>query len=161
MERILIQRMPADAWARVRDIRLRALAEAPDTFGTLLAEERERRLESWRARLEAPTNATFLASRAHVDIGLVTCAPYEGTAGLFGMWVDPAARKMGVGRALVSTVIEWARRQGHASIRLDVADANDAAIRLYESCGFQPNGNTSTLPPPREHVREHQRELHL
>lgn len=48
--------------------------------------------------------------------------------------------------------IEWRARVG---------DANAAAIRLYESCGFVPNGNTSTLPPPRQHVGEIQFGLSL
>ncbi len=149
--------MTADSWERVRDIRLRALGDSPRAFGTLLAEERERRMDVWRARLEARANATFIASRADADIGLVTCAPYEDAAGLFSMWVDPSARQAGVGRALIAAVVDWARGQGHSRIKLDVADDNHAAVQLYTACGFQPNGVTSTLPPPREHVTEHQR----
>jgi len=54
-----------------------------------------------------------------------------------------------------------ARGEGRSRIVLDVADGNAAAVRLYESRGFARTGVTGTLPPPREHVLEHQRALEL
>jgi len=42
-----------------------------------------------------------------------------------------------------------------------VADSNMAAIALYKFKGFRRNGNVGSLPAPRQHIREHQRELHL
>ena len=77
------------------------------------------------------------------------------------MWVAPEARRKGVGGALVDAVIEWARSAGVKRLLLDVADNNAPAIALYIQKGFQPNGEVSTFPPPREHIREHQRELRL
>lgn len=156
-----IQRVGAAEWERVRAVRLRALGDAPEAFGTLLAEELTRPPLGWRERLKQDAAATFLATRAGEDIGLVTGAPYDHTAGLFSMWVHPSARGAGVGRALVAVVIAWARAEGHEHIRLDVSDDNEAAIRLYAACGFNPTGVTGTLPPPREHVTEHERALSL
>ena len=86
---------------------------------------------------------------------------YTDAAGLFGMWVAPEVRGQRVGRALVAAVIAWARGEGYRRVVLDVADANRAAIRLYESCGFVATGETGTLPPPREHITEHRRCLRL
>ena len=156
--------MAPDAWGRVRAIRLRALADAPDAFGTTLAQDEARPLGEWRARLEDPEAATFLASAGGRDAGLVTVRPYGesgGPAGLFGMWVAPEARGQGVGGALVDAVVAWARARGCARVLLDVADANPPAIRLYESRGFRPTGVTGSLPAPRERVLEHQRALEL
>ncbi len=132
--------MDADDWARVRAVRLRALREDPDAFGTVLSEDLARPPHAWRERLMQDTAASFVATREGNDIGLVTGAPYAETAGLFGMWVDPSARGLGAGRALVGAVVAWARGQGHVRIRLDVADTNAAAIRLYEGCGFKRTG---------------------
>lgn len=164
MKTPIIQKMlPAD-WARVRTLRLNALEDAPDAFGTTLAEDRARPLGDWRVRLEDESHVTFVARMEDADVGLATGSFYEGlarTAGLFGMWVAPSARGCGVGGALVDAVIAWARSQGYERILLDVGDDNPAAIRLYESRGFQPNGATGSLPAPREHVLEHQRELRL
>jgi GNAT superfamily N-acetyltransferase len=146
---------------RVRAVRLRALADAPDAFSTTLEQDRARPDEDWRARLSTDRTATFLATTADGDVGMAVGAPYDGSpgaAGLFGMWVDPRARGGGVGGALVDAVLAWARSRGYRRILLDVGDENAAAIALYARRGFVPNGVTGTLPPPRTHVREHQRE---
>ena len=184
---------PAD-WQRVRAIRLRALSDAPDAFGTTLAEDEARPMSTWRERLENDDAATFLASTelddedtalltasraTHaassphegtaevpqlVDLGLVVGAPFdgrEGAAGLFAMWVAPEARGSGIADRLVQAVIDWASERGYERLLLDVADDNKAAIKLYERMGFEPTGNTGTLPPPRTHVREHERAFSL
>ena len=77
------------------------------------------------------------------------------------MWVAPEVRRRGVGGALVDAVINWARSSDVDRLLLDVADDNAPAIALYTRKGFDPNGEVSTQPPPREHIREHRRELRL
>jgi GNAT superfamily N-acetyltransferase len=146
----------------LRAIRLRALLDAPDAFGSTFEEAVARPEESWSQQvLELPT---FVAVVDGLDVGMVRCARHETkveTAWLISMWVAPEARRVGVGGALVDAVIEWARSNGVNRLLLDVADRNPPAIALYARKGFEPNGEVSTLPPPREHVREHQRELRL
>ena len=166
MEGIGIERVGPDAWQRFRAVRLRALADSPDAFGTLLAEDEARPLSDWRARLDIRENANFLATAPGGDIGIVVGTPWdsdgiERAAGLFAMWVAPEARGTGVGGALVDAVIAWARDGEFDRIVLDVADTNSAAIALYASRGFVPTGRTGTLDPPREHVLEHERALEL
>jgi ribosomal protein S18 acetylase RimI-like enzyme len=151
-------------WERVRAIRLRALADAPDAFATTHADAAARPPEHWRERLADDASRTFLASVAGEDVGLVVGSVYReapGSAGLFGMWVVPEGRGRGIARALVATVVAWARAAGYRRLLLDVADENLPAVRLYERCGFRATGVTGSLPPPREHVREHQRALDL
>jgi ribosomal protein S18 acetylase RimI-like enzyme len=77
------------------------------------------------------------------------------------MWVAPEARGQGVGNALIDAVIEYARSSGAIRLLLDVGDHNQQAIALYARKGFKPNGQTGSLPAPRNHIREHQRELRL
>ncbi len=77
------------------------------------------------------------------------------------MWVAPEARGAGVGLALAQAVTEWARGAGFATLRLDVADANEPAVRLYARAGFAPTGAVGALPPPRAHITEHERALDL
>ena len=83
------------------------------------------------------------------------------TAWLISMWVAPEVRRRGVGGLLVDGVVDWARSSGVIRLLLDVSDSNAPAIALYARKGFTPNGEVGTLPPPREHIREHQRELRL
>lgn len=159
-----IERMTPEGWERVRAVRLRALRDAPDAFGTTFEEDEARPPESWRERLAGSSAVTFLATAAGQDVGLVVGAELIGrerTAGLFGMWVAPEARGTGVGDRLATAVIEWAQSSGYERLVLEVGDANTAAIGLYERMGFAPTGVTGTLPPPRAHIGEHERMLRL
>jgi GNAT superfamily N-acetyltransferase len=83
------------------------------------------------------------------------------TAWLISMWVAPEARRRGIGEARIEVVVAWAEANGIHRLLLDVADDNAAAIALYAKCGFQPNREAGSLPAPREHIREHQRELRI
>jgi GNAT superfamily N-acetyltransferase len=156
----MIQRVGEEAFERVREVRLRALRDAPDAFASTYEREIAMAPDEWRGRLTRPNSATFVASLDGADVGLVTglgLPELPGEAVLVGMWVAPEARGRGVSDALVGAVVEWARAGGHRVLRLDVADGNEHAIRLYARMGFEPTGTTSTLPPPREHVTEHER----
>ncbi len=160
-----VQRARAVDWQRIRAIRLRALADTPDAFGTTLAQDEARPDSEWQSRAKNDDVAHFLAISSDQDsVGLAVGAPYTGytdAAGLFGMWVAPEVRCHSVGRALVQAVIAWARDENYRCVLLDVGDTNAAAIRLYESCGFVRTGKTGSLPAPRQHIREHQRLLSL
>ena len=161
MEYRILRARPSH-WQRVRSVRLRALADAPDAFGSTLDEERQLTDNEWSSRSENVKVAQFLAIASNgSELGIAVGAPYSGqeqAAGLFSMWVAPEARKHGVGVALVQAVIEWAQSEGYSRILLDVGNTNAPAISLYRSCGFIPTGRTGTLPSPRQHIGEHEME---
>ena len=46
-------------------------------------------------------------------------------------------RGHGVGKALLCQVAEIARKEGHHTIRLDVLDWNESAIKFYKSLGAE------------------------
>ncbi|HEX8232870.1 MAG TPA: ribosomal protein S18-alanine N-acetyltransferase [Caulobacteraceae bacterium] len=50
--------------------------------------------------------------------------------------VAPAARRQGLGRALVEGLARQARLAGAAALFLEVAEDNGAARALYQGCGF-------------------------
>ena len=157
-----IERLAVDQGSRLRTIRLRALADAPDAFGSSFEEVAAQAPESWAMQLQE--KATFVAVMDREDVGLVRAARDDllpGAAWLMSMWVCPECRGQGVGESLIDAVIEWARASGVRRVILDVGDHNQPAIELYERKGFEPNGTTGSLPPPRSHVREHQRELRI
>lgn len=58
--------------------------------------------------------------------------------------VGPSLRRSGVGRALLETAAADARRRGLHPI-LDVATHYDAAIALYESCGWRNAGEVTLV----------------
>jgi ribosomal protein S18 acetylase RimI-like enzyme len=62
-------------------------------------------------------------------------------AHLIGMYVTPAVRRSGAGRALVEAAVEFAKRRGGILlVTLTVTEGNDPAITLYQSVGFQSFG---------------------
>lgn len=157
-----VERLGSADVARLRRIRLRALREAPDAFGSRLEDVASWPTARWLQILSA--SQVFVAARDGTDVGMARGsidADEPLVTWLESMWVAPDARLTGVGRALVGAVVDWARAAGAASLRLDVADDNWRAVRFYERLGFEPTGVTGTLPPPRRSVREHQRELRL
>ena len=157
-----IKRLAADEGLRLRTIRLQALADAPDAFGSTYDEAAAWPLDSWTEQLQEI--ATFVAVVDGEDIGLVRGARDDlqpNTAWLISMWVSPEVRGQGVGEALIDAVVEWAQVSGARRVLLDVGDHNQPAIALYARKGFEPNGTIGSLPKPRSHIREHQRELQL
>jgi ribosomal protein S18 acetylase RimI-like enzyme len=62
------------------------------------------------------------------------------------MWVDPAARRRGVGRMLVDAVLAWGRERRLRDIVLWVAEGNAEAAALYERAGFTRTGRRDHLP---------------
>lgn len=53
------------------------------------------------------------------------------------MFVDPAARRIGAGRAILEALLAEARRVGYQQVRLDSPKFMEAAHALYRSLGFR------------------------
>lgn len=158
----MIERLNEHAADRLRLVRLRALEDAPDAFGSTFDEAAAKPVSDRRAQLR--DLATFVAVHDGVDVGMVRGGPDQdrpGTAFLLSMWVVPEARGQGVGSALIDAVVAWARGAGFSRLVLEVGDGNCAAIALYARKGFTPTGVVGSLPPPRDHVLEHERVLDL
>jgi ribosomal protein S18 acetylase RimI-like enzyme len=159
-----VRRVGPDDVASVREVRLRALADAPDAYWVTEEQARAEPIGAWLDRLARPRGATFLAERGGAAIGMAvgnTHHDVDGDAGLYAMWVAPEIRRAGVARMLIEAVLEWARADGFPRIRLEVADSNAAAITAYRALGFTPTGRSGTMPPPRDHIAEHELALDL
>jgi GNAT superfamily N-acetyltransferase len=63
----------------------------------------------------------------------------------FKRTIHNAEQRTFVARRLVSQGLQWARRRGARQARLEMASANRAARRLYESFGFAPRETMFTL----------------
>ena len=125
----------------VRALRLRAMTDAPDAFGSTYERELARTAEDWQRWLT--TGATFVAMAADDPCGLVAGlhdADDPAVVHLMSMWVDPAHRGHAIADALVAALRLWARTDGARVVRLLVIDANHAARRCYERNGFRQTG---------------------
>lgn len=157
-----IKQLYAGEWERLRQIRLAALKEAPEAFGSTFEAISTVDKEGWTKQLH--TLPTFVATHHGIDSGIVRCAPCsdrKGVADLISMWVAPEARGKGVGEALIEAVISWCRSEGYTQLLLEVGDRNTFAMALYERKGFKATGRTSRFPSPRQHIEEHEMSLTL
>jgi membrane-associated phospholipid phosphatase/ribosomal protein S18 acetylase RimI-like enzyme len=142
----------ADEWRTFRDLRLRALADAPDAFARTLADEEGRSDREWAELLGASTSSpqqcsvvAELGGRAvGLAYGRIDDAQPE-VAHLYAMWVDPAVRRAGVGLALVRAIAGWARSGGARNVLLDVSEGNAPAAALYARAGFVATSERSPL----------------
>lgn len=148
----VVRRILPHESSQLRDLRLRALREAPTAFGATHATEAAYPEEVWRRRTEQASTgcerATFVAERDGQWLGLVTGLrkPNEAHALLVSMFVDRTVRGMGVADDLVLHVERWARDCGATALTLLVAAGNDPAIALYRRRGFQMTSAVQPLP---------------
>lgn len=73
-------------------------------------------------------------------VGLVAAYaddPEDHTAFITNVSVLGAWTRRGIGRRLLENCISHVRRQGRHALRLEVSYGQSAAIRLYESLGFE------------------------
>jgi GNAT superfamily N-acetyltransferase len=133
-----IRRLRPDDANSFRAIRLEAVKANPEALGSIFEIEDKLDVAWFAGRLE----------NSHV-MGAFRDGEFVGTAGftiqrgqknahkgkLWGMYVRPSSRNFGVGRLLVSAVLDVARENVEL-IQLSVVSENRPARRLYEGVGF-------------------------
>lgn len=135
-----VRELGPDDWRLWRCLRQSALADAPEAFGSALADwtgtgDIEQR---WRARLEAvPVNLVITLDDAAVGMVSVAAPDADGMVELISMWVAPGARGRGVGDEAVRQAVACAaQRFPGCRIRLSVKTGNHHAVALYRRHGF-------------------------
>jgi GNAT superfamily N-acetyltransferase len=134
----------------LRELRLRALADAPDAFASTLDKEVAFPQEVWRQWAEGgPTSANLLARRGGAGVGMAAIfadpsAPRR--VHLVAMWVDPVTVVVVSPGALIDHAVRWADERQACEVVLRVADHNRAAWTPYERVGFRPTGERQPLP---------------
>jgi ribosomal protein S18 acetylase RimI-like enzyme len=152
--RLVIRPFGADEWPRYREVRLRAMRDSPDAYGSLLALEAALSDNEWAERLACGVHSAselpLIAECEGAPCGLAWVRLDDDapdTAHLYQMWVAHDQRRRGVGRALVEAAAAWARVMGAQQLELDVMSNNEAAVRLYEGAGFVTYGERRPLRP--------------
>jgi GNAT superfamily N-acetyltransferase len=146
---VMVREVVAADWQALRDIRLEALRDAPEAFGSTFAREAAFGEADWQRRISR--GGSFLAylpeASASEPVGLIGGYVEDPeTVELVSMYVRPRARGRGVGEALIATVIDWAGERSAASVHLWVTETNKPARLLYERCGFSLTGERQPLP---------------
>ena len=150
---IHLRRLAAHEVDLHRDLRLRALRDAPDSFGETFADAAARPMSYWedltRSVTEHGRHVMFLACEGEDVLGSAygLLDQDDGHAGrVGGMWVEPAWRGRGVGSALLREVFGWARSRGLDRLGLWAPAHRPAAIALYSRTGFRETGDRRPLP---------------
>jgi GNAT superfamily N-acetyltransferase len=147
-----VRPLAAHEWPVYRDLRLRALADSPDAFGTTLDDALVRREAYWIERLASAVASEWdlplVAREGDEPVGLAwgTIDPSAPeTAYVLQMWVAPRARGLGCGAMLLDAIIGWAREARARSVMLSVTRGNTPATHLYLRASFQPAGDPEPL----------------
>jgi GNAT superfamily N-acetyltransferase len=140
----LVRRVGAEEWQVLRDVRLAALAESPEAFGSTLAGERAFAEADWRRRIA--NRFTVLAWLGDDPVGIAGgYVDEDGSAELVSMWVAPSGRGCGAADALIAEVRAWATGTGGEELRLWVVEGNERAERVYARHGFVRTGRTQPV----------------
>ena len=142
-----VRRVELPDWRLVREVRLRALSDAPSAFGSTFEEEAEREDFFWKGTVERL--AWFVAEDAGEPAGVIAVLPPEihrqNRFEVISTWVAREHRGAGVGEALLGAALEWARAAGATELTLSVTMGNETARRFYERLGFKPTGTQKPL----------------
>ena len=131
------------------EVRPAQAGDAPAMAGLFAAVAEERTGIATEPPVDTSERATLFARSAAESIVAVADGQIIGMLHLqvsrhgfaeLGMLVDRGWRGRGVGSALVTAAIDWARNHGVHKLCLEVFAHNTAAIALYRKCGFAEEG---------------------
>ncbi|MDF5729387.1 MAG: GNAT family N-acetyltransferase [Rhizonema sp. PD38] len=123
-----------------------ALHESWDSakFGVL--PHPEQRYEKWLTRLASQDRSVLLVAEDELRLVGFLAAVIEREIPIYRLqefafihelWVEQEYRHQGIARQMVMLSIERFAQIGVKQIRLDTAEANEAARQLFASCGFR------------------------
>jgi ribosomal protein S18 acetylase RimI-like enzyme len=147
---IVIERITPQTALVFKDVRLRALLDAPTAFSSTYAKESQFPDEEWMkrsVRWSSDGSVAYLAMDGVVGCGIIGAyEENEQRAQVISMWVDPKFRRAGVGKALINAVVGWAGSRAMRELKLMVTSVNPGAIAFYERLGFCMTGKTAVYP---------------
>lgn len=145
---MLIRRLNEHDLEALWALRLQALSESPESFGSTYEETIARGKESILQRLRHGDDNCYFGAFDDTQtltgiIGFVREAGIKNRhrADIVSLYVPPTARGQGVARALMQAVIDYGKQQsGLEQLHLSVVTTALPARNLYRSLGFQTYG---------------------
>ncbi|MDQ0483767.1 GNAT family N-acetyltransferase [Guptibacillus hwajinpoensis] len=138
-----IRRLTADDAEAYYELRLEALKKNPEAYAASYEEAIQKDDPIEQTARNMKSGFTFGAFEGKDLVGVVTLVRGSGMkvrhkADLFAVYVTPEQRGKGVGRDLLSHVLEFARSlDGLLKLSVSVVTTNERAKALYKSFGFK------------------------
>jgi GNAT superfamily N-acetyltransferase len=143
---LVVRRTTGEDWSALRAIRLEALADTPDAYGSTYDGTVTFSTRRWKAM--AAEHRYFLAERDGVVLGMVSGGfndQHPGTHWLYGMYGTPEVRGGDVAPCLVNAVISWATTDGASDLYLHVTTSVERARAFYRKMGFVETGERFSM----------------
>lgn len=146
---------PRPDWRILRDAILESVATSPDAFLTTADQIKGESQEFWEGKLKS--SDWVVVQRRDEIVGIAAAkspgeidsyASQQEACFIESVWVAPCMRGKGVGKRLVTYLIEQKRWDGIRQFYLWVFGHNTPAIQLYKRMDFKPTGNPSALGVP-------------
>lgn len=137
-----VRRLGAGDGDLYKQIRMEALKNAPEAFGSTYEQEANRGNEYFEKKVT--TSCVFGAFSSSEIVGVSgfyqQAGPkFEHKGVLWGMYVKPNFRNSGIGSKLVRAVLNHARDKVEL-VTLSVVTENERAISIYSQLGFESFG---------------------
>ena len=139
---MMIKKLLKKRWKDYKKLRLDALRNEPQAFGSSYEEEVKLTKTEWTKRID---NALFAVINDK-PVGMIvyffnTKQKTSHIAHIFGFYVAKQHRRLGIGSKLFETAISTIKRNRHIrKIQLMVNPRQIAAIKIYEIQGFVKTG---------------------
>ena len=140
---IVIDNMHETDWEHVRSIYLEGIATGQATFETGAPA-----WEKWNAdHLDGPR---LVCRQGGAVVGWAVLSPVSGRCVYAGVaevsvYVAEKCRGQGIGRALLTALVERAEQRGIWTLQAGVFPENRASIELHLKCGFREVGRREKL----------------
>jgi ribosomal protein S18 acetylase RimI-like enzyme len=127
-----------------RELRLEGLLQNPDAFGASWNDEVNQSIEQFAQRIE---NGAIFGARLKTDATLIGTAgirvptgdKLKHKAALWGVYVQPRTRELGVGSSLLAHALDYASSLVE-EVTLIVGCENRPALTMYRRAGFEQYG---------------------
>ncbi len=133
-----IDQMLAADWSQVAAIYQAGIDTRNATFETVVPT-----WEKWDAAHRP--DCRLVARNSEHMLGWVALSPYSARAvyagvAEVGVYIAPAARGQGVGKALLNALIDASEQAGIWTLQAGIFAENAPSIRLHKACGFREVG---------------------
>jgi RimJ/RimL family protein N-acetyltransferase len=164
---VSIRQLTESDWHTLSTIRLRALQTDPSVFGSSYEVESKLTEADWRKCFDPANTAIFMIFDDQTPVGMTSISVHRdditnGTAIMWGSWLEPHMRNKGLSGMMYASRINWAK--AHPTIEKIIVShraSNLWSKYANQKHGFSPTGVTERVWPDGIREEEFHYELKL